>query len=204
LLTTEPPRLSATSLETSREPAVDVIVDVVGYYEPAASTTANAAGVVGAQGPAGPAGVPGVAGPVGAVGPAGAAAIGGVDYTASTAGNRVLGTQIPTVMGSVALTTPSAGHVIVTGSVGFVDGAADPTNTVTCGLSTSTVFDGDQHTTSLAAAGGSATLSFSRGFQVAAGTTTVNLICLKGVGSSGTVTESGTTSLTGIFSATQL
>jgi hypothetical protein len=53
-------------------PTTDLIIDVVGYFEPASAGPAGPAGPQGPAGPAGPVGPAGPAGPVGPAGPAGA------------------------------------------------------------------------------------------------------------------------------------
>jgi hypothetical protein len=105
---------------------VNVIIDVVGYYEPASSGTgaagpagpagpAGATGPTGAQGPQGAQGIPGPAGPIGPTGPTGPAS-GGVDYAQTTAAvplavgleNQVLG---------LSAAVPSTGHLVTTAAI---------------------------------------------------------------------------------------
>ena len=77
---------------------VDVIIDVVGFYETAG---AGSGGQVGPQGPAGPAGPAGLAGPVGATGSAGpTGAAGGTGPVGPTGPQGPAGSPTPSVLAS--------------------------------------------------------------------------------------------------------
>jgi hypothetical protein len=98
----------------------NVIIDVVGYYEPASSGSGTA-------GPAGPAGVNGATGPTGAQGPQGSqgvpgpagptgSTVGGVDYAMTTAAVPMAVGLENQVLGLTA-TTPASGHLLATASI---------------------------------------------------------------------------------------
>jgi hypothetical protein len=94
---------------------VDVIIDVVGYYEPAAS----GGGGGGAPGPAGPAGPAGAVGPAGPAGPAGAAAVAGVPSGTTVIGSAGLDDDATTAGADFAFTFMVPGLPLANFDVGF-------------------------------------------------------------------------------------
>jgi len=165
---------------------VDIIVDVVGYYESSASASGT--------GPAGP------AGPVGPVGPAGQAAVGGVDF-AEGAGGVALNTSAETVVATVTVAAPSAGFVVVSATTNIRDVVGGVSTR--CGISKAATFDSVRVSQSqIVSSANLSSLALVQGFTVPAGNTTFNLLCQQANAGTAPVIENPM--IVATFSATRL
>ena len=100
--------------------------------------------------------------------------VSGVDYSQNAAFIPVA--DAVTSVGSVAITAPAPGVVVVTASAFAIQAASGVS--LRCGLSTSaTVFEGDQSANQYVSSAAQFTVAMTKGFDVPAGTTTVYFLC---------------------------
>jgi hypothetical protein len=161
---------------------VNVLIDIVGYYEPATSS-----GATGPQGPVGPAG------------PAGSS-VGGIFYGDASDTSDVPANGSPVVVGDASVHFPSAGFVQVTAVVSLTNSGAASAD-VSCFIDGS-AFTSSPSISASIAAGKIGSLTVTSGMAVTAIPTFImNLKCATSTGNA-LIRENFT--MTGVFSPTRI